>query len=399
MRWKRSACWVGFVALFAGFANARHALYYPTLTDPTAFTLGMLLVWGYLTDRPWAVWLAGALGTLTWPALPPIAMVLLILPRSRSPVAPVAARWTKLVHVIAAVVAAAGTAAFLLIARNYLLHPVPGVGDEKFARWVRRDLLILTVPCLIAMLGVGWYVLLRDPRLFHLRGYLGPLPRRHWIWAAAAVASLIALRLAWTGAIGTRGEGPSGAQFLCEHTLAALRGPLWGLVHHVVYFGPIIAVAAMFWRRVTRTVNGFGPGAVIALAVTLAFAAGSNSRQWNHLLPFLVATTIAATESRWTARRALCFAAIALPWSKLWLTIGYDRHVSWWEFPNQRYFMNHGPYASDAMYLVHLVAALVSLLVLGLVLRDEASHDQPLLERDRSLDARRGGPAADSPAT
>lgn len=199
----------------------------------------------------------------------------------------------------------------------------------------------------------------RDPRLFDLCGLLERLSRR-WRWSVPAIASLIALRAAWVGAIGTHGEGPSGAQFLCEHTLAALRGPLWGPVHHVVYFGPIVAVAVVFWSRIARVAGDLGPGAVVALAMALFFAAGSNARQWNHLLPFLVAITVAATEPRWTARRAVGFAAVALLWSKLWWKIGYDHHVNWLEFPNQRYFMNHGPYASDAMYLVHLAAAVIS---------------------------------------
>ena len=368
MQWGRPARWVGFVALFACFANARHALYYPTLTDPMAFTLGMALVWGYLTDRRWAAWLAGLLGIPTWPALPPIAMVMLMLPRATTSVPPGPARRTRLRHGVALALAAGGTAVFLLTARRYLLHPVPGVGDEKFAQWVRRDLLVPTVAGLIAMLGGGAYVLLRDPRVLQLRGYLGQLSPRRMLGSAAAVACLLALRYAWVDAIGTRGEGPSTAQFLCEHTLAALRGPLWGPVHHVVYYGPLIAVAALAWNRVTRTAAGLGPGAVIVLAVTLAFAAGSNSRQWNHLVPFLFAMTIAATAPLWTVRRAICFLLVALPWSKLWLQIGYDRPLAFWEFPNQRYFMNHGPYASDSMYLVHLVAAVVSTLVLGWIL-------------------------------
>ena len=373
LSWRRTATWAGFVALFAGFANARHALYYPTLTDPTAFALGMLLIWGYATERRWAVWLAGLVGTLTWPALPPVAMVLIVLPRTALPRTalpplepPPSPGRRRLATALAAVVAAIGTALFLLIARHYLLHPVPGVGDDKFAAWVRRDLLVLTVAGLVAMLGAGWFVLLRDPRLWDAWRLLRR-PARHWGWTAVAIATLAAVRLAWVGAIGTRGEGPSGAQFLCEHTLSAIRGPLWGPVHHVVYFGPIIALAGLAWPRLARAANDLGPGAVIALALTLGFAAGSNSRQWNHLLPLAVALTIAATEPLWTPRRAMAFTALALAWSRLWMAIGYDRHITWWEFPNQRYFMTQGPYASDAMYLVHLAAAVATTVALALI--------------------------------
>jgi len=34
------------------------------------------------------------------------------------------------------------------------------------------------------------------------------------------------------------------------------------------------------------------------------FVAASESRQWIHLWPLLVAATIAATDARWTPRRA-----------------------------------------------------------------------------------------------
>ncbi len=176
-------------------------------------------------------------------------------------------------------------------------------------------------------------------------------------------------RAAWLETIGTRGDGPSGAQFACEHVLAALRGPLWGPVHHVVYFGPIVLVAILAWRRIATVAAEWGPAAAITVALALAFAAGSNSRQWNHLFPFVVAITIAATADAWTTRRALVFTVLAVAWSKVWLVIGYDAPRAWHDFPNQRYFMNTGPYAADGPYFIHLVAAIFTLLGLVVVLR------------------------------
>lgn len=366
MQWRRAAVWVGFVALFGGFANARHALYYPTLTDPMAFALGMAMAWGYLTRRGWVLWLVAAAGLVTWPALAPLAMVLMVLPRAGVPVeaGPRVRRW------IAAGLAAIGAAVFGVLAMWYLAHPVPGVGDEKFAQWVRRDLLVITLPMLAVMLGAGWYVLLVEPRLWNVRGYFRQIFCARVLVSVAGIVGLVIARQLWLARVGAHGDGPSGAQFLCEHTLAAIRGPVWGLVHQVVYFGPIVIVAVIHWRRIAEVAAAWGPGAVLALALTVAFAAGSNARQWNHLLPFLVAATIAATEARWTVRRALGFVAIALPWSKLWLQIGYDRPLVWQEFPNQRYFMNHGPYASDAMYAIHLVASVVTAVWLVVLLRE-----------------------------
>jgi hypothetical protein len=167
---------------------------------------------------------------------------------------------------------------------------VPGVGDEKFAQWVRRDLLWLTVPALVAMLTGGGYVLLREPRLWDAPAYLRQLSWRRTALAVTAVAVLLVGRGWWLHVVGTHGEGPTGAQFLCEHTLAAIRGPLWGPVHHVVYYGPIVLVALLGWRR---------------------------------------------------------------------------------------YFMNHGPYASDEMYLVHLGAALATAAVVAWLLRSPRRAVEP----------------------
>jgi hypothetical protein len=51
------------------------------------------------------------------------------------------------------------------------------------------------------------------------------------------------------------------------------------------------------------------------------------------------------------------FAALALAWSKVWFHLGYDTVLDWHSFPNQRYFMNTGPYSADGPYAIHLVAA------------------------------------------
>jgi hypothetical protein len=356
LHWSRAAAWAGFVALFGSFASAKHAVYYPALTDPTAFALGMMLAWAYLTDRPIALWCCAALGVVTWPALPPIALVMLVLPRRE-----VVDAGDPLDRRIAIGLAAVAAVVFVVVAFHYLAHPVPGVGDEKFAAWVPRDLLWLTVPLVIALIVAGIAYALAPVRWRAVIAYARALDRRRLVIAVPATIALYVARAVYLAKLGTKGEGPTGAQFLCEHTLAALRGPLWGPVAHVVYFGPIIAVALVCWRRVCAIAWSWGPAAVLALVLVVAFAAGSNSRQWSHLEPFLVAATIAATAAWWTPRRTIGFAVLALAWSKVWFHLGYDTVLDWHSFPNQRYFMNTGPYSADGPYVIHLVAAVLTI--------------------------------------
>lgn len=369
LAWRRSARWAGFVALFASFACARHALYYPTLTDPSAFALGTLGTWGYVARRPVAVWLSALLGAFTWPSLILPAFAALLVPRDDAPVAAVGPTWQRRIRWIAGGLGAALAGAYLAIALAYYRAPIPALGFDKFVAWVHRDLLIVTVPLLGGLLGVGMYLLLAPPELWNLGERWRRRRPRYLVAAGLAAAAIVAIRWWWVRAIGVAGDGPTSAQFVCVQGLEALRGPLWGLVHHVVYVGPIVLVALLAWRRIGQAAAQWGPAATLSLALTLAFAAGSESRQWGNLVPFLVTITIAATEARWTPRRVIAFTAIALAWSKLWLPIGYDVPGDWRSFPNQRYFMHLGPWASDQMYAVHGIAAVATLIALGFLLR------------------------------
>jgi hypothetical protein len=369
MQWRRAACWVGFVALFGCFANARHALYYPALTDTPAFLLGMVVTWAYLLRHPIALWTCGLVGALTWPALTPVTAALLLLPRLGEPLPAPAVRWTWWLRGGSAALAIAATAAFIAMGVHYLAHPVQELGIPKFATWVRRDWLPVTLPLLAVLLASSWYAVVHQPALWNLVPFVR---RQQWLRVAlalAGIAAIVVVSRLWVATVGTKGPGPTGAQFLCLQTLEAFRGPLWGLVHHVVYAGPIVVVAALRWPHVCRVAASWGHGAALSLVMLVAFAAASETRQWIHLLPLLVAATVAATDDVWTSRRALAFAAFALLWSKLWLHIGYDKPGDWRVFPTQRYFMNLGPWASDTSWAIHLAVAVVTAGVLWLVLR------------------------------
>jgi hypothetical protein len=369
-QWRRAAHWVGFVALFGCFANVRHALYYPALTDSTAFALGMALTWAYLTRKPLVIYACIAATMVTWPGLTPVAICMLVVPRLDGELPPVRfARW------IAVMIALAATAGFLLLARHYLAHPVQELGIPKFATWVRRDWLPITVPLLAVTLAAAWFFVVDQPALWNVVAYVRTIRWRYVAVATAGVAVLYLLRAQWLHAVATKGKGPTTEQFLCLQTLEALRGPLWGPVHHVVYFGPIVAIGVVHWRAVCRVVGQWGHGAVLAFAMLVAFAAASESRQWIHLFPLFVAATITATNARWSVRRALMFGGVALVWSKLWLHIGYNTPGDWRVFPTQRYFMHLGPWASDTTWAVHGAAAIVTAVGLWLLLRRKMGSD------------------------
>jgi hypothetical protein len=368
LRWRACVAWVGFVALFGCFANARHALYDPVLVDSTAFALGMLMTWGFVARRTWAVVASAVLGVVTWPPLPVIACLMLMFPRAREPVAPVRGG-----RAIAAAVAVALVAWIFWSTFDYRASPLAGVGDDKLIAWIRDDLLAITVPLVALQLALGFYLVARDGRLWNVIAHA----RRVRVLAVAGVIALFFARMWWLHKAGTAEGGPTRQQFFGEFGLELLRGPLWGLVHHVVYFGPIVIVAVLAWPRACAICAEWGPGAAAAAGMLVGFAAASESRQWIHLFPFLVVLALAASAERWTTRRAVGFAVLALAWSKLWLHIGFNYIAGWHAQPDQRYFMHIGPYASDRMYVIHGIAAVVTAIVLTSVWRRASKqHDE-----------------------
>jgi hypothetical protein len=74
----------------------------------------------------------------------------------------------------------------------------------------------------------------------------------------------------------------------------------------------------------------------------------------------------------WTRARVAVLAVVAIAWSKLWLVIGYDTPHDAFAWPDLRYTMNQGPWASMDTFVAHAIAAVVTGAVLALVIRQPA---------------------------
>jgi hypothetical protein len=376
LAWSRAATWAAFAATFLSFSVARHALYYPDLTDPSAFALGMALVLAYLERRMVATAVIALVAAFTWPVLLWPALVALVAPRPCEPLPPVTARWVKPAAAGLAIVAAAITVAWLV---EYWSWP----HLDHLTRVAHVELFPLSVGCAAGVTGAAMFALVREPRAWAVVPFARSLASwRTMIAAAVAIAIIVAART-WADRVGTAGSGATLEYFLGFAAASAMHGPLWGPGGQVIYWGPIVLLAMLAWPRVAAVVAQWGPAAVFAFAMAVMLAVSPEGRHLTHLMPFIIVATIHATASWWDVRRAIVFAALCLPWSKLWLTIGYDRAVYQFAFPNQRYFMQFGEYANDATFAAHLVAAGVTLLVLAIVLRRPlSSGDEARSDRD-----------------
>ncbi|MBS1122996.1 MAG: hypothetical protein H6Q90_5224 [Deltaproteobacteria bacterium] len=363
LEWSRPALWAAFVATFLSFASAREALYYPTMTDATAFALGMGTVWAYLGRRPIAQWAIAFASAFTWPALVASSFAALILPRATTALPVTTGRWHRPVAIGIGVAAGGFIIAWFL----YVLATPTGV--ERWLDRAHHDLYPLTIGLVVITTALAAYVVARQDLTWSVWPYVRQIGWLRIALALAAAAAILVVRGLWNDRVSTQGPGFTWRELRHYYAANAVRGPLWNTVHQVVYFGPIVLVAIAAWPRIARVAARWGPAAILTLGMIVVTAVSADARHLLHLMPFAIAITITATAELWTPRRVLVLAALYLVWSKIWLKIGYVIVHDSLKWPDLRFFMHHGPWASDETWLAHLAGVVVTAVVLWLVLR------------------------------
>jgi len=363
LAWTRAQLWVAFVATFLGFANAKEALYYPTLTDSAAFALAMATVWAYLARRALAQWLILFASAFTWPALFAFGALASILPRPAAPLPRTTGAWHR--HV--AIGFAIATAAFIVVWFLYVLaHPV---GIERWLDRAHHELYPLTIGCIAVATALAAYFVARQDETWSVWPYLRGVRWRRIVIGVAVVVAIVVARELWERRAGTKGYGFGWRELRHYYVANAMLAPLWNVVHQVVYYGPIVLVVIAAWPQIAACAARWGPTAVLALGFAVMSSVSSDARHLLHAMPFVIVIAVTATAAWWTPRRVLGFALIYLPWSKLWLAIRYTAVHDSLAWPDLRFFMQHGPWASDATFLAHLAGVVITSVALWLLLR------------------------------
>jgi len=172
----------------------------------------------------------------------------------------------------------------------------------------------------------------------------------------------------------------AGHAWLASYLQPQGRGLQWGLtilcwisvykpgmqfVAHVTYFGPVVLLAALRWRAVVAGVCAQGPGLALALLLGLVFLPDPQSRHLMLFLPLVAAFTARAwqRDASWLLAP---FVLAALVVSKVWLVINpfpvANTPADLLLFPAQGFFLSHGPWMSDSMYLLQGATGLLLLL-------------------------------------
>jgi hypothetical protein len=398
--------WLGFCFLFLNYANLKQSFYGPVQTDVSAFALGVLTLYFFLTDSRVGLPLVMLLGAFTWPTVAPTAAILYVLPyRGKSYAGPHTDASTpppdKAVTLSSAkaaspppyktttppyrlnIIIAAMVSGLTLVMLVYLTWSRLAERVAYYPRALRIDtsLLYLSIAAVPVFLFFGLRAALADASLFDPRRLFASVS-----WARVAVvlpvfiiAKIIQNRL-WSGESIAWG-GPK--SFFIYTLLSSVAEPLIFVVAHVVYFGPCILLLLFFWRRFCEAVGSYGVGLRIVLILNLLLAVNPQTRYQVNVLALFVAVLVTildgAAHGFRGLRGLLCWALVCLFYSKEWYVFNTAPQVDdgtmevLLRFPLQHMFMSIGPWMSKEMYLVQAgVVALTATLIYFAVVRRRA---------------------------
>lgn len=337
------ARWLLFLGFFLNPANGRLPVYYANIGDSVAFTLGMALLWGWVSRRPWVLVLASMVALVSWPAAFYLLLPLIVWPRAadRSQ-APGNSESVPALHwgfVVAALPAGA-----ILLAASWRAAEMPA------PEWTPWNTASLTTNAWL--FGLALVAAFSRITTTTVKAVFSE-------WSARSVATALALFLLGRFYVASTESGSlafSEVTYWREVLLYVRTRPLAPLVGHAAYFGALAVVACAVWPRALEAARRLGPGPFVAIALMGLQALDTESRRLNANWPLIGLCTVLALEPRLRDSRVVAAAAaLCLLFSKLWWRwSGADMFAEAHEPAN--YYNLQGPSLSDEAFVAHLVA-------------------------------------------
>lgn len=353
--------WIGFLLLFINFFVMNNAFFYPVLTDVAAFTLGMWMIHAYLANSVAALAIVGIVGAFVWPICAPVSAILVLFPlecEKRLTSKRFGAKFSLALAVTAAVLmVAAGIAVRFILRRTTVGYgPVTAMNDA---------LLPASAAIHFSLLAMALFFLIKQVTVANVFAALGRAGALRW--TTIAVMLLLPKAAIFLLASGAKPTLPM-TTFAAMLTFLPLVRPAITPVSHYAYFGFVIPLLAMNWRRITNLAGSGGTGAIALMALSLFFALTPESRQSALTLPALVTALCGVIDrDRWTSAQVVILGMMQLLLARFW--IDQNAHAN----PNgtgidvlPTYFSSQGPYMPTHPYGIFfgllIVAAILCIL-------------------------------------
>jgi hypothetical protein len=364
--------WLIFLGFCCSYFGMKQHYYSPGLTDLWALAFASLALLCHFKQRLAGVFCWTLLGSFTWAIMPYFGGLLILFPfKKRDFLAPQqeSARGTRLFAAGAAALAAAvvlGYTAYLVWKMKYFGSPP---GDVIYA------LLPLSLACVTLYLFFALKELLngdshprwRDVASLSFLRRLGALAS---LFVVLAVASLV-LRRFFT----LQQHNPSFWRIPNSICVWAVAKPFLSLLTQIVYYGPVVILMALFWRRLSRQAHVYGTAIVLETILGLLLSLATEPRFCLLFFPlFLVLLAKVLEDQALGFSRQAGLAALALFLSKAWLPLNWGPwppglpYGKVFHIPMQAFYMNYGIWMNDLTYAIQGSVIVASALLIKYVL-------------------------------
>jgi hypothetical protein len=350
LQWSTLTEIILFTAMFFNFAILKQTWYYPVLTDVFAFALGIWLIYCYLKQWHATVYIIACAGAMVYPLFLPSVLLLY----SYKP-------WVlmqngKLSNVLRMLVLG-GVVTFIflyLTIPDKLLHP-------RYVMNVNKAMIPLSIVALFAYL---WHVIrpINSQKIqtyFHTSyaNFIGIMMLLSYVLYHLLVLQKLPQEENFTSRV-----------FLLNIMQQSISNPLAFIVYHTIYLGPMILVMLVTrWHKTQHVHVVFFALAYVMLGI------GTETRQFINAWPVLLVAFAPALNNINTNRAFVyIFVALSLIQSHFYLPInreGIYESYQYGKFPEQFYFMHHGPFATHTSYAINAACCVLMGLILYLAYR------------------------------
>ena len=350
---------LGFVLLFLNFACGKFIYYYPVLTDASGFLLGILILYFYLKDHVYIIAFITLLAAFTWPPVFLQGIIFLLFPVFKNAPQPIDKTNKYIIS----------SASVLYFAILILFFVIIKKEDTGMLFTLRIDKGLLPISIGFLLFFAAYLPLSICNKNFFSMNFI----RQHFRLKNLILVFIIVILFVWIKQLFSvrQSEFLSIEHFLKSPLLSGLTKPLIYLVAHATFYGVAIILMLFFWKEICSVISEFGIGLTLAFLLNIYLTNFVvESRGIINIFPWLIIFLVVVFE-KYKIRNEVYFILTAINFlaSKIWLTIGYSAHSGIDEngalgFPNQKLFMNIGPWMSHEMWKTQGTVLLLYILLI-----------------------------------
>ena len=351
---------VGFVLVFLNYGVLYFTYYYPVMTDTPAFFLSVALFFFFVRGELTNVFLVGLIGAFTFPVIFPMAFGLLLFSEKKVEYAPVNKVWQY--------TAGAACVAYSVALGWYLIFVKNEITDFTFTLPINHGMLPLSF-LIVALLFFCMPMVLFNKTFLQINYYRSQLSGSK-IFAAIALVILFAI-LRFSLVVNVTSEYTTLYHQLKVNLFYAFQYPFITVVSHFNYFGCIVLLILLFWKKFSKFISTFGLGIAGSMFVCLfAFCMKPESRALIFFFPWMmILMSLYLGNFNFSKTFYLLILVINFAAAKLWLFFDYNMEKQLllkdgtFDFPNQWFMMHLGIWMSEYVWLWLCIAVAVSLLL------------------------------------